>query len=110
MLTSPIRLVLRDSEGWRGLAACSAGPSAKFFPPSEEHAEEAKQICASCPVRLECTAYAISTGPAYGIWGGLDTDQLDAMRRSHSHPGALILGPDREMIELLETLQQREVF
>lgn len=32
---------------------------------------EAKQICRSCPVRLECLEYALEIREEWGIWGGL---------------------------------------
>jgi WhiB family redox-sensing transcriptional regulator len=30
----------------------------------------AKQICKSCPVRLQCLEYAIANREQYGVWGG----------------------------------------
>jgi WhiB family redox-sensing transcriptional regulator len=31
----------------------------------------AKQICASCPVMMQCRDYALATREPYGVWGGL---------------------------------------
>ena len=45
--------------------------TAVFFPTSEAHADEAKAICATCPVREECLEYALETRPGDGVWGGL---------------------------------------
>ena len=33
---------------------------------------EAKAICARCPARDACLAYALDAGEAYGVWGGAD--------------------------------------
>lgn len=33
-------------------------------------ANEAKAICAGCPVRKECLDYALENEMEYGIWGG----------------------------------------
>lgn len=101
------RLVLYDPDGWRALAACSAGPSSKFFSPSEEVASDAKKVCMKCPVRPECLAYALSIQATFGVWGGLDPAELASMRRTHSRPESLILGPDEELMGLLETLPGR---
>lgn len=85
---------------WSSRAACSGMPTSMFYseegsrrngqPPPDE--KRAKRLCARCPVRLECLAYAltieskplvIGTGTkaghqadisikprAWGIWGG----------------------------------------
>ena len=36
----------------------------------EEAAEEAKSICAICPVRLSCLEHALSSRERDGVWGG----------------------------------------
>lgn len=89
------------------MAACAAGPSSKFFPPSEEDTDDARRICAPCQVRPECVAYALGTRATFGIWGGLGPGELGSLRRNHSRPEALILGPDEELIDLLGTLPGR---
>ena len=57
-----------------------------FFPPPQfERKEEklqredrARDICASCPVRLDCLDYALQIREPHGIWGGLS----EAARKS----------------------------
>lgn len=42
------------------------------FPPSREkirQAKQAKQICSTCVLKVQCLAYGKATG-SYGIWGG----------------------------------------
>jgi Transcription factor WhiB len=29
------------------------------------------QLCMGCPIRLECRAWALSSGQQYGVWGGV---------------------------------------
>jgi WhiB family transcriptional regulator, redox-sensing transcriptional regulator len=52
-------------------AACKGGDTAVFFPVSESNAQEAKSICATCPVAEQCLEYAIETHQPDGVWGGL---------------------------------------
>ena len=40
----------------------------------------ARRICARCPVRLDCAAWAVATGQRDGIWGGLDVEERRARR------------------------------
>ena len=57
------------------------GPDAEFVTARREREAKAKAICADCPVRLECLAYALETSQAFGIWGGANEDERRAMRR-----------------------------
>ena len=41
----------------------------------------ARAICAACPVRGQCLAYAITADERFGIWGGLDPRQRRTLRR-----------------------------
>jgi len=43
--------------------------------------QQAKAICARCPVRQPCLAYALATGQAYGIWGGYDEEERRVLNR-----------------------------
>ena len=71
-------VLLPDAE-WRERAACKPYPAVLFFgiddseTPMERRAreEEAKSVCATCTVRVECLEYALVTKEPYGIWGGL---------------------------------------
>jgi WhiB family redox-sensing transcriptional regulator len=69
-----------DPEAWQLRAACRGPRSTVFFPPTtgerrderELREARAKQICAECPVRIECRDYALSIKEPHGIWGGLN--------------------------------------
>jgi WhiB family transcriptional regulator, redox-sensing transcriptional regulator len=66
--------------GWRHQAACAETSGDLFFaethhPRYDELTRQAKRICASCTVRTDCLAYALTRGERYGIWGGLDQDE-----------------------------------
>lgn len=77
------RLALADDDDpacWREAAACRQADPEVFFPigktgPGLAEAQRAKAICACCPVRQPCLAFALVTNQQYGIWGGYDEDE-----------------------------------
>ena len=65
---------------WRSAAACRSADPELFFPVSAfgqalAQVAEAKAICARCPVRRPCLAFAQRTRQAHGIWGGLTEEE-----------------------------------
>ena len=60
-----------------------AGIEAEDEPEQDRAArvEVARQVCASCPVRRPCLAYALRTRPAAGVWAGLTADEINAAAR-----------------------------
>lgn len=56
-----------------------------FFPVSDttpvaaQQIEQAKAVCAGCPVLADCRAYALAHGPQ-GIWGGTTDQERRAVR------------------------------
>lgn len=56
--------------------ACGRQPEAFD---DERRVEDAKLICAGCPVRECCLAYAMDS-EEYGVWGGLTPEERDATR------------------------------
>lgn len=66
---------------WTEFALCAeVGPDA-FFPDDGAPAWLAKQVCAGCEfwVRAECLGHALRR-PEWGIWGGTDEQERDALR------------------------------
>ncbi|MFJ5142743.1 WhiB family transcriptional regulator [Streptomyces sp. NPDC088707] len=60
-----------------------------FFPngntgPALLQINEAKKICATCPVIADCLQGALERGEQSGIWGGLSEDERRALRRRKS--------------------------
>ncbi|HYA69039.1 MAG TPA: WhiB family transcriptional regulator [Acidimicrobiales bacterium] len=55
---------------WRKRADCRGIDPEIFFPATDEDAEEAKAICALCPVRQACLEYALANREREGVWGG----------------------------------------
>ena len=46
--------------------------------------EEAKRICADCPVRIECLNYALRRDERYGVWGGMSERERRRLKRMAS--------------------------
>lgn len=55
---------------WRDRAACHGLDPDIFYPVSDDDAQEAKSICAVCPVREACLEYALANRERDGVWGG----------------------------------------
>jgi len=55
---------------WRQKAACRGVDPDIFYPVTDEEAEDAKAICAQCPVREACLEWALSSREREGVWGG----------------------------------------
>jgi WhiB family redox-sensing transcriptional regulator len=69
---------------WREFARCRGVDPEVFYPVSDddEAAEEAKSICAACPVREPCLEFALSTREKNGVWGGLtERERRRVLRR-----------------------------
>lgn len=56
---------------WMDRAACNAVDPEAFFPHQHANANQARAVCAGCPVREQCLDYALDTGQRHGVWGGL---------------------------------------
>ena len=63
---------------WHADAACRRDEVGLFFAPSKEptasrlaREQAAKQVCAGCPVLVECREHALLQPEPYGVWGGL---------------------------------------
>ena len=73
---------------WQQSAACKTLDVPFFFAPEgERYAERliretnARALCASCPVRVQCLDYALGNTIRHGIWGGLNAEERERERR-----------------------------
>lgn len=75
---------------WLDQARCRDTEPELFFPPSEDETvpavatqvAAAKAVCAGCPVWAECLAWAVTTGQAFGVWGGLTAAERRRLARN----------------------------
>lgn len=67
---------------WEHQAACrGSNPDLWFLDDNTGSYREARQVCAACPVRTECLAWALETNTEHGLWGGLNPIERRRLRR-----------------------------
>jgi WhiB family redox-sensing transcriptional regulator len=69
---------------WQQDAACRGADVSTFYHPDNERGVSrarremrAKAICASCPVKAMCLAWALKAREPYGVWGGLSVEERE---------------------------------
>jgi len=82
----PRRPAPSGEEDWRDHAACRRHDPDLFFPigtagPAQVQIARAKQVCATCPVRIQCLDWALASAQETGVWGGTSEDERRALRR-----------------------------
>ena len=69
---------------WWERAACLTVDPELFFKdkyPSWNHEQDAKAVCAGCPVRMQCLVEAIEQGDEDSIRGGLNPTERKKLRK-----------------------------
>ena len=71
---------------WRHRAVCRDEDPELFFPvgtsgPAIAQIQEAKAVCARCPVSSECLEWALESGQDAGVWGGMSEDERRVLKR-----------------------------
>jgi len=67
--------------GWQERALCAQTDPEAFFPEKGGSTREAKRVCGSCEVRVECLEYALMHDERFGIWGGLSERERRKLKR-----------------------------
>lgn len=76
---------------WMEGAVCAQSDPEEWFPEPGRHANDAKRICASCPVREQCLEWALSMptwADRYGVYGGLSAVERHRLRRDRANGAA----------------------
>lgn len=77
------RLLKTPADGeWRLRALCRDLPDPDVMMPDRSDRAgiaTAKALCADCPVKVDCLAWAVNHNERHGIWGGLTTAERDAL-------------------------------
>lgn len=79
-------LVLMDAMEQAGdYVPCMNYPDLFFMelkgPDAIHNQRMAKDLCADCPIRLQCLDYAMKQNEEYGIWGGLSPHERKLLRK-----------------------------
>ncbi|WP_425299366.1 WhiB family transcriptional regulator [Nocardioides panacisoli] len=86
-------------DDWTNRAACrTKGPDDLFVRGAAQN--QAKKICASCPVVTECLAEALDNRIEWGVWGGMTERERRALLRRR---------PATSFRELFETARRELV-
>jgi len=68
------------NSNWAAQAACQSKISDDLFVRGAEQ-NRAKQICQTCPVKLDCLAEALENEIEWGVWGGMTERERRALLR-----------------------------
>ncbi len=67
---------------WAVQAACAnTDPDSLFVRGAAQR--QVRQVCFSCPVRINCLADALDSEMTFGVWGGLTERERRALLRSY---------------------------
>jgi WhiB family transcriptional regulator, redox-sensing transcriptional regulator len=70
---------------WMDDAACVGMDDRLFFDDQYNDYAEAAAVCAACPVRAACLAYALNNCIDHGFWGGTTGKERNRTRRQAGH-------------------------
>ena len=86
---------ITENWDWQVRAACRGLDASTFFHPENERGrsrrrreEQAKAVCAECPVARQCLDWALSVREPYGVWGGLSSVEREELLVSTGRPTA----------------------
>ncbi len=82
MTASPgVQGITPAATGWMTQQRCAEVDSDLWFqPPSSVATKAAKRICATCPVMVECRAWALADDTLEGVAGGLTQKERAQLR------------------------------
>ena len=69
---------------WQERALCAQTDPEAFFPEKGGSTREAKRVCGSCEVRVDCLEYALENDERFGIWGGLSERERRRLKREQA--------------------------
>ena len=67
-------------QSWVMRAACAEVEPDQLFGKGAEQ-RDARTLCFTCPVRMECLAEALDSESSFGVWGGLTERERRALLR-----------------------------
>lgn len=82
---------------WRKYAACRGQSPSTFFFEDTSPNHEARRMCTTCPVRIDCLEYATEHEKDWGIWAGVTARVRLTLRR------LMLKTKTKTVLELLAT-------
>ena len=83
-----------DLWDWQMQGTCRQVNPEVFFHPEGERGgakeareREAKALCASCPVMMQCRAHALKVREPFGVWGGLTESERAVIYQAEGRAG-----------------------
>jgi WhiB family redox-sensing transcriptional regulator len=73
---------------WRLLAKCRGVDLSTFFFEDTSPNHDARRLCVTCPVRLDCLEYATEHEKDWGVWAGLTARVRLTLRRLMNRTGS----------------------
>jgi hypothetical protein len=77
---------------WHARGACRGAGTEAFIRGPKDNYEAARAVCAVCPVRRECLAYALADRDLTGCWGGTTDAEPRELRRGRAVAQSLWFG------------------
>ncbi|HUW16108.1 MAG TPA: WhiB family transcriptional regulator [Actinomycetes bacterium] len=71
-----------EALGWQERALCAQTDPEAFFPEKGGSTREAKKVCLTCEVRVDCLDYALGHDERFGIWGGLSERERRRLKKA----------------------------
>ena len=88
VLSAPVVVMTAEDDevmnelAWQERALCAQTDPEAFFPEKGGSTREAKRVCLSCEVRVECLDYALAHDERFGIWGGLSERERRRLKKA----------------------------
>ena len=76
-----VEMAETDEPGWQERALCAQTDPESFFPEKGGSTRDAKRVCTTCDVQLECLEYALQNDERFGIWGGMSERERRKLKR-----------------------------
>jgi len=83
------RQTLGPELAWMVDALCRGYDPDFFFPEDGVGVDQARRVCAKCPVKEPCLEYALRTRQEHGVWGGASERERRRILRTRRNIGTI---------------------
>lgn len=98
---------VKIDESWTARAACAGREPDDLFVQGAAQ-RQAREVCFSCPVRLECLVDALDNKIEFGVWGGMtERERRALLRRAPAVDSWAKMLADMDAKAIAELISQR---